>query len=86
MFNAPRPVQPYGGLSSSSNNFGASFVNDPLANSVYDSDGLDPWSAAPSPAPIPYASSGAATASAGFSSVIGKLMSIKYEVATDIML
>ncbi|KAI0825842.1 hypothetical protein BC629DRAFT_1275802 [Irpex lacteus] len=70
MFNAPRPVQPYGGLSSSSNNFGASFVNDPLANSVYDSDGLDPWSAAPSPAPIPYASSGAATASAGFSSVI----------------
>ncbi|KAI0084454.1 hypothetical protein BDY19DRAFT_898512 [Irpex rosettiformis] len=70
MFNAPRPAQSYGGLSSSTN-FGASFVNDPLAHSVYDSDGLDPWSAAPSPAPIPYnTSSGAATAHAGFSSVI----------------
>jgi sorting nexin-8 len=70
MFNAPRPVQPYGGLSSSTN-FGNSFVDDPLANSVYGSDGLDPWSAAPSPAPIPYTPSAPATTSAGFSSVIG---------------
>ncbi|KAI0705182.1 hypothetical protein BC835DRAFT_1314811 [Cytidiella melzeri] len=71
MFNAPRPVQSYGGLSSS-NNIGASFVNDPLAHSAYDSDGLDPWSAAPSPGPIPYTPSGPATSSTGFSSVIAE--------------
>ncbi|KAF8202327.1 hypothetical protein BJ912DRAFT_1037941 [Pholiota molesta] len=51
MFNAPRPAQRYTG--STSNGFGGSFVDDnPLANSVYD-DGLDPWSAAPSPTPTP---------------------------------
>ncbi|TFK53402.1 hypothetical protein OE88DRAFT_1806360 [Heliocybe sulcata] len=50
MFNAPRPSQPYNG--SSSNNFGvASFVDEPLAASAY--DGLDPWSAAPTPSPPP---------------------------------
>ncbi|GBE86450.1 hypothetical protein BKA93DRAFT_808821 [Sparassis latifolia] len=64
MFNAPRPVQPYGG--SSTNAFGASLVTEsPLIHSVYD-DGLDPWSAAPSPAPPAFPS-----ASLGFSSVIG---------------
>lgn len=48
MFNAPRPTQAYG--VSSSTNFGGSFVDEnPLAVSVY--DGLDPWSAAPSPSP-----------------------------------
>ncbi|KAJ8469126.1 hypothetical protein ONZ45_g16999 [Pleurotus djamor] len=50
MFNSPRPAQRYTGASS--NNFGGSFVEDnPLATSVY--DGLDPWSAAPSPSPPP---------------------------------
>ncbi|KAI0343075.1 hypothetical protein BDW22DRAFT_1228914 [Trametopsis cervina] len=71
MFNAPRPAQPYNG--SSSTNFGASFVVDnPLASSVYDSDGLDPWSAAPSPAPpaIPSIPSGNISSPSGFSSVI----------------
>ncbi len=48
MFNAPRPTQAYG-ISSS---FGGSFVDEnPLAASTY--DGLDPWSAAPSPSPPP---------------------------------
>ena len=68
MFNAPRPVQAYGG--SSTANFGASFmVDNPLANSVYDSDGLDPWSAAPSPAPpaLPSVPSGGSS----LNSVIG---------------
>lgn len=51
MFNAPRPAQRYTG--STSNGLGGSFVDDnPLSNSVYD-DGLDPWSAAPSPTPTP---------------------------------
>ncbi|KAF5383512.1 hypothetical protein D9615_003614 [Tricholomella constricta] len=55
MFNAPRPAQRYAGTSSTPG-FGGSFVDEnPLANSVYD-DGLDPWSAAPSPSatPIPH--------------------------------
>ncbi|KAG6845493.1 hypothetical protein H0H87_008390 [Tephrocybe sp. NHM501043] len=52
MFNAPRPAQRYAGTSSTAG-FGGSFVDEnPLANSVYD-DGLDPWSAAPSPSPTP---------------------------------
>ncbi|KAH9479355.1 Sorting nexin MVP1 [Psilocybe cubensis] len=51
MFNAPRPAQRYTG--STSNGFGGSFVDEnPLSSSVYD-DGLDPWSAAPSPSPTP---------------------------------
>ncbi|KAI0666812.1 hypothetical protein C8Q78DRAFT_1107213 [Trametes maxima] len=66
MFNAPRPVQPYGG----SSQFGASFMatENPLLSSVYD-DGLDPWSAAPSPAP-PLLPSFAPSTN-GFTSVIG---------------
>ncbi|RPD76430.1 hypothetical protein L226DRAFT_484116 [Lentinus tigrinus ALCF2SS1-7] len=65
MFNAPRPVQAYGNSS-----LGASFVTDnPLISSVYD-DGLDPWSASPSPAPaLP---SFSATSSGGLGSVIGE--------------
>ncbi|KAH9847569.1 hypothetical protein C2E23DRAFT_847870 [Lenzites betulinus] len=68
MFNAPRPVQPYGG----SSQFGASFMNteNPLLSSVYD-DGVDPWSAAPSPAP-PAIPSFAPSSANGFSSVIGE--------------
>ncbi len=64
-------MQPYGATSASS--FGASFVVDnPLASSVYDSDGLDPWSSAPSPAPPTLPTSISTTnASAGFASVIG---------------
>ncbi|KAF8074872.1 hypothetical protein FPV67DRAFT_602791 [Lyophyllum atratum] len=65
MFNAPRPAQRYAGTSSTPG-FGGSFVDEnPLANSVYD-DGLDPWSAAPSPSatPIPHGTSSV------FSSVI----------------
>ncbi|KAL1943068.1 hypothetical protein VTO73DRAFT_4739 [Trametes versicolor] len=67
MFNAPRPVQPYGGGTSQ---FGASFMatENPLLSSVYD-DGLDPWSAAPSPAPPALPSFTPSTN--GFSSVIG---------------
>lgn len=50
MFNAPRPTQAYG-ISSS---FGGSFVDEnPLAASTSGYDGLDPWSAAPSPSPPP---------------------------------
>ncbi|THH17794.1 hypothetical protein EW146_g3094 [Bondarzewia mesenterica] len=50
MFNAPRPTQAYG--VSSTTSFGGSFVDEnPLTVSVY--DGLDPWSAAPSPSPPP---------------------------------
>ncbi|KAI0050962.1 hypothetical protein FA95DRAFT_1630968 [Auriscalpium vulgare] len=50
MFNAPRPTQAYG--VSSTTSFGGSFVDEnPLAASTY--DGLDPWSAAPSPSPPP---------------------------------
>ncbi|OSD02930.1 hypothetical protein PYCCODRAFT_1434816 [Trametes coccinea BRFM310] len=66
MFNAPRPVQPYG----NSSQFGASFMatENPLLSSVYD-DGLDPWSSAPSPAPPPLPSF--TSSSNGFSSVIG---------------
>jgi len=52
MFNAPRPAQRYAGTSTTAG-FGGSFVDEnPLSSSVYD-DGLDPWSAAPSPAPTP---------------------------------
>ncbi|ESK96495.1 sorting nexin mvp1 [Moniliophthora roreri MCA 2997] len=62
MFNSPRPAQRYGG--NSVNGFGASFVDEnPLAGSVV--DGLDPWSAAPSPSATP-----APQASSVFSSVI----------------
>ncbi len=72
MFNAPRPVQPY----SSANGFGGSFVVDnPLSHSVYDSDGLDPWSTAPSPAPPPILPS-TSTATSGFSTVIGGELSL----------
>ncbi|KIJ55199.1 hypothetical protein M422DRAFT_151099 [Sphaerobolus stellatus SS14] len=47
MFNAPRPGVRYG------NTLGSSFVDDdnPLSSSAY--DGLDPWSAAPSPVTTP---------------------------------
>ncbi|KAK7061005.1 Sorting nexin mvp1 [Paramarasmius palmivorus] len=62
MFNAPRPAQRYGG--NSVNGFGGSYVDEnPLAGSVV--DGLDPWSAAPSPSATP-----APQASSVFSSVI----------------
>ncbi|KAL0572803.1 Sorting nexin mvp1 [Marasmius crinis-equi] len=63
MFNSPRPAQRYGG--SSANGFGStSFVDEnPLASSAY--DGLDPWSAAPSPSATP-----APQTSSVFSSVI----------------
>ncbi|KAH9888980.1 hypothetical protein C8Q73DRAFT_654734 [Cubamyces lactineus] len=66
MFNAPRPVQPYGG----SSQFGASFMatENPLLSSVYD-DGLDPWSTAPSPAPPTLPSF--TPSSSSFSSIIG---------------
>lgn len=65
MFNAPRPAQRY--VATSGNGFGGSFVDEnPLAGSAY--DGLDPWSAAPSPSPPP--APPAASASI-FSSVIG---------------
>ncbi|TCD71838.1 Sorting nexin mvp1 [Steccherinum ochraceum] len=73
MFNAPRPSQSYG--TSPGGNFGGSFVVDnPLASSVYDSDGLDPWSTAPSPAPppLPTSSLSATAATSGFSSVLGE--------------
>ncbi|THH32464.1 hypothetical protein EUX98_g1728 [Antrodiella citrinella] len=74
MFNAPRPAQSYG--SASTPNFGGSFVVDnPLASSVYDSDGLDPWSTAPSPAPpaLPPSSLAVNTpAPSGLSSVLGE--------------
>ncbi|KDQ61722.1 hypothetical protein JAAARDRAFT_172106 [Jaapia argillacea MUCL 33604] len=64
MFNAPRPIQPYG--RTTSNGLGASFVDvNPLASSAY--DGLDPWSAAPSPSPPPVPSG-----SGAFGSVIGE--------------
>ncbi|KAF9266966.1 hypothetical protein L218DRAFT_1074801 [Marasmius fiardii PR-910] len=62
MFNSPRPAQRYGG--NSVNGFGGSFVDEnPLAGSAY--DGLDPWSAAPSPSATP-----APQTSSVFSSVI----------------
>ncbi|KAK1232920.1 Sorting nexin mvp1 [Marasmius sp. AFHP31] len=62
MFNSPRPAQRYGG--NSANGFGGSFVDEnPLASSAY--DGLDPWSAAPSPSATP-----APQTSSVFSSVI----------------
>ncbi|KAJ3761305.1 hypothetical protein EV360DRAFT_38122 [Lentinula raphanica] len=49
MFNSPRPAQRYGG---GTTGLGGSFVDeDPLASSGY--DGLDPWSAAPSPSSTP---------------------------------
>jgi len=67
MFNAPRPAQRYVGTTS--NGFGGSFVDEnPLSNSVYD-DGLDPWSAAPSPTPTPAPQ----LPSSVFGAVIGKL-------------
>ncbi|KAF8723379.1 hypothetical protein AX14_009360 [Amanita brunnescens Koide BX004] len=65
MFNAPRLGQRY--TTNYTNGLGGSFVDEnPLASSVYD-DGLDPWSAQPSPAatPVPRAPMSA------FSSVIG---------------
>ncbi|KIP08833.1 hypothetical protein PHLGIDRAFT_116958 [Phlebiopsis gigantea 11061_1 CR5-6] len=69
MFNTPRSRPNYG--QSSNNNFGGSFmVDNPLSNSIYDSDGLDPWSAAPSPAPPPLPSVSTTSGSSGFSSVI----------------
>ncbi|KAG7093699.1 hypothetical protein E1B28_007354 [Marasmius oreades] len=62
MFNAPRPAQRYGG--NSVTGFGGSIVDEnPLAGSTY--DGLDPWSAAPSPSTTP-----APQTSSIFSSVI----------------
>ncbi|KAJ3906491.1 hypothetical protein F5879DRAFT_797498 [Lentinula edodes] len=62
MFNSPRPAQRYGGNTSAG--LGRSFVDeDPLASSAY--DGLDPWSAAPSPSSTP-----APPAYSVFSSVI----------------
>ena len=64
MFNSPRPAQRYGG--NPTNGFGGSYVDEnPLASSAY--DGLDPWSAAPSPSATP-----APQTSSVFSSVIGK--------------
>ncbi|KAH7908926.1 hypothetical protein BJ138DRAFT_1067954 [Hygrophoropsis aurantiaca] len=61
MFNAPRGAQRY---TAPANGLGASFVDEnPLAASVY--DGLDPWSAAPSPSPPPIT-----TVTSAFSSVI----------------
>jgi hypothetical protein len=67
MFNAPRPAQRYVGTSTTG--FGASFVDEnPLSSSAYD-DGLDPWSAAPSPTPTPIPQG----SSSIFSSVIGML-------------
>lgn len=52
MFNAPRPAQRYVGTPNTAG-FGGSFVDEnPLSSSVFD-DGLDPWSAAPSPTPTP---------------------------------
>jgi sorting nexin-8 len=63
MFNAPRPGQRY--MASPSTGFGGSFVDDnPLAASAY--DGLDPWSAAPTPSPPPISPPSV------FSTVIGK--------------
>jgi len=50
-------------------------VDNPLASSVYDSDGLDPWSTAPSPAPpaLPPSSLAINTpVSSGFSSALGE--------------
>ncbi|KAH7870584.1 uncharacterized protein C8R40DRAFT_1175380 [Lentinula edodes] len=62
MFNSPRPAQRYGGNTSAG--LGRSFVDeDPLGSSAY--DGLDPWSAAPSPSSTP-----APPAYSVFSSVI----------------
>lgn len=85
MFNAPRPSQSYG--SSSTPNFGGSFVVDnPLASSVYDSDGLDPWSTAPSPAPpsLPTSIVAATNATSGFSSVIGMwFVILAYQTLTE---
>lgn len=49
----------------------------PLASSMYD-DGLDPWSAAPSPAP-PSIPSYTNTSSSGLGSVIGKFLRIPSE-------
>ncbi|KAG6334601.1 hypothetical protein ID866_4495 [Astraeus odoratus] len=57
MFNAPRPALRYG--TPPANGLGGSFVDDPLAISIYD----DPWSATPSPPPIP-------TVHSAFSSII----------------
>jgi sorting nexin-8 len=69
MFNAPRAGQRY--LASSTNGFGGSVGNEnPLANSVYD-DGLDPWSSAPSPVPIPAPEQ--ISSPSTFSSVIGEI-------------
>ena len=68
MFNAPRLGQRY--TTNYTNGLGGSFVDEnPLANSVYD-DGLDPWSAQPSPAPTPIPR---APPTSAFSSVIGTL-------------
>ena len=67
MFNAPRPAQRYAGTTST-NGLGGSFVDEnPLSSSVYD-DGLDPWSAAPSPTPTPAPQ----LPSSVFNAVIGK--------------
>lgn len=62
MFNAPRPAQRY--ASTPGNGLAGSYVDqNPLSSSAY--DGLDPWSAAPTPSPPPVA------APSVFSSVIG---------------
>lgn len=75
MFNAPRPAQRY--VAPTSNGFASSYVDDnPLASSVYD-DGLDPWSANPSPTPTPIPQAPASV----FSAVIGK-----YESYSEIIL
>ncbi|KAF8892286.1 hypothetical protein BD779DRAFT_1610403 [Infundibulicybe gibba] len=66
MFNAPRPAQRY--VATSATGLGGSFVDEnPLASSIYD-DGLDPWSAAPSPSPTPMPQT--TQANSVFSSVI----------------
>ena len=64
MFNAPRPGQRY---AATNQGFAGSFVDEnPLAGSAY--DGLDPWSAAPTPSPPPIPS-----APTVFGAVIGEL-------------
>ena len=57
MFNSPRPAQRYG--TTTANGFGSgSFVDDnPLSSSAVAYDGLDPWSANPSPPSTPAPSS-----------------------------
>ena len=80
MFNAPRPAQPYGSGSTNLNGFGGSFVDEnPLASSVYD-DGLDPWSAAPSPSPPPIPATQNPNGQSLFKTVICKYLSLRGRV------